>query len=432
MTEPADITDAAVAPPSRLRGLVVTITRKGGWPITDQAIASIGNFGRDVLLAKYVAADVLGAYSLVLPVFFFLASLQAALVIYPVQVRGAVVDPERLPRFATASLILTLLLSVPLLLAMGISTIVAIRAAPLGLGSTVAAVMGLLFTFQLQELSRRTLMARLRFAAAVPGDTIVYIGQLGLLAAFGEMGWMSGPRGLAVALGSMSVLTVIAALVQAAQIGFARISMADLRSTAVEFWHLGKWIAAANFTTIVTDIGYRWVLGKGHALDIAGNYHVITSLNKLTNPVVMTLVGLIVPVVAKTRGGSNVGFAKRVGLKYAGLGFVAIASFLLIMMIVPELPLYIFYRDYMHVANGVRIFALTTLVGFCATMALAILNGLGRPQVQFWTQVTNTLASLGVGLPLTFYFGLWGALWGGLFATVALTLVALTLFHRTR
>jgi O-antigen/teichoic acid export membrane protein len=433
MADPAPTLEYTPAPPaSRLGGLLAAIARRGGWAITDQAVASIGNFGRDALLAHYLGRSDYGTYGMMMQALLFLSSLQAALVIYPVQVRGATEDEAHLPRFITASALLTLALSLPLLIAMGISSIYAAYGTLLAPAATSAAMMGFLLVFQFQELSRRTLMARLRFGAAVPGDAVAYLGQLGLLVAMGHLGWLGGPYGVARGLAAISVLTVIAALMQAWLVGFAPVALADFRNAARDFWQLGKWVAAANFTMLFTDIGYNWLLGKVHAPDIAGEYRVITYLNKLANPVVMTLGGIIVPVVARTKAGSSMQFAKRVGLKYAAVGFVAIAGYMLLLLLFPRLVLGIFFDKYLHVANGVRIFALTGLVGYAATMAIAILNGLGRPQVQFWTQVANTAATLVVGLPLTIAFGLYGALWGGLFATVVLTAVAVILFARTR
>lgn len=419
-------------PPSRLRGLFSAIVRRGGWAITDQAVVSIGNFGRDVIFAAYLTKEIYGAYGMVMSPLLLIGSLHAALIIYPVQVRGAVVDAERLPKLATASLILTLLLSLPLLVLMGLATVYAIWDAHIAIGWTTVSTIGFLLLFQFQELSRRTLMARLRFAAAVPGDSIVYLGQMGLLAFLGSTGWLSGTDGLARGFLIMTLMTILGALIQTNQVGFARIGLEDMRTIWREFWKLGKWMAAANLTTVVTDVGYNWMLGKAHTLADAGDYRVIGQLNKLINPVMLTMIGLIVPVVAKTKSGSNTRFAKRVGMKYAAVGMVMISSYLLILLIVPELPLWLFYRNSMDIANGVRLFAFTSMIGLTATMILAVLNGLGRPQAQFWTQLTNTAVSLVIGLPLTLYFGLWGALWGGLVASIALTSVAVVMFQKTR
>jgi O-antigen/teichoic acid export membrane protein len=422
----------------KLRGLTGVIARKGGWAIADQAIASIGNFGRNIILARFLLKEVFGEYGMILSAFLFLNSLQAALVIYPVQVKGSVIEPQRLAGFATVCLALTLLLCLPLAAVMGVSAWFVTHHSETAIANTAGLWTALtvavaLVTFQCQELFRRTLMARLRFGAAVPGDALCYLGQLAVIWWVGHAGWLQGPMALPRAFAVMSIMTALAAVVQALQVGLAPINRGQVREFIVSFWQLGKWLLAANLTMIVTDIGYNWVLGLVHQAELAAYYRVIADLNKLSNPVVFTLVGLIVPVVARTLAGSDVRYAKRVGLKYAAVGFVPFGLYFLILLAVPELLLRLLYDEaYWGLANGVRLFALTSITGFVATMALAVLNGLGRPRAQFNTQLTNTLATLLVGLPLTYYFDLYGALWGGLVATLALTAVAVVTFIRTR
>lgn len=430
---PPSTSPTAAAPLGKLRGLIAVIARRGGWAITDQAVASIGNFGRNIALTHYLLPEVFGKYGMILSAFLFLNSLQAALVVYPVQVKGSVIEQERLGGFASICLLLTLLLCIPLALVMGGSAIFVTSGSEVNSMWTAAAVALALVTFQCQELFRRTLMARLRFGAAVPGDTVCYLGQLLAIYIAGEMGWLRGPMALPRTFALMSALTTLAAVIQAMQVGLARFDRQQVVQFSRDFWHLGKWLLAANMTTIVTDIGYNWLLGLGHRAELAGFYRVIADLNKLSNPVVFTLVGLIVPVVARTRAGSDVQHAKRVGLKYAAVGFVPFGLYFLVLLAVPEVLLKILYNEnFWTLGNGVRIFALTSIIGFIANMALAVLNGLGRPQAQFNTQLTNTIATILIGLPMTYYWGLYGALWGGLLATIALTIVALITFIRAR
>lgn len=406
--------------------------------MADQAVASIGNFSRNVVLTYYLPWEVFGAYGMLLSAFLFLSSLHAAGVIYPIQVKGSVIDPSRVASFATMSLVFTLVVAIPLVAAMGISAGWVVTNAETGeaLISTkwtalISAVA--LGAFLLQELFRRTLMARLRFGAAVPGDALAYLGQVGAIVMAGQAGWLTGPMALPRALGVMAAASAIGAIIQALQVGVARFDWREARQYVGEFWSLGKWMLAANMTALVTDIGYNWMLGLLHSTGVAGDYRVITDLNKVVNPVVLTLGGLIVPVVARTRAGSNLANAKRVGTKYALVGAVPLGGYVLVLLAVPEILLRVVYpQEFWGLGNGVRIFAMTSFIGFAATMCMAVLNGLGRPHVQFMAAMTNTIATLAVGLPLTWYYGLWGALWGGLAATVALTAVAVTMFWRTR
>lgn len=425
-------------PGSRLGALLNAVRKRGGWAITDQAIVSIGNFTRNIALAHALSAEVFGAFGMLLSAFLFLSSLHAGGIIYPIQVKGAVLDDSRVPAFTTMCMLFTVIVAIPLLLAMGISSAWMLDSADLEPGqvSTVwTAVLSsiALGAFLMQELFRRTLMARLRFGAAVPGDAIAYLGQVGAIWAAGWMGWLTGPMALPRAMAVMAIASAIGAVIQALQVGLAPFRREDVKEYAGEFWRLGKWLLAANLTTLVTDIGYNWMLGLRHSTELAGFYRVIGDLNKVVNPVVFTLVGLIVPVVARTRAESGTLVAKRVGLKYVAVGAVPVMMYMLVLVAIPELLLRAIYPSaFEGLGNGIRIFAMTNIIGFLATMCLAILNGLGRPHVQFLSALTNTLATLLIGLPLTWYYDLWGALWGGLAATVALTIVAVGLFLRAK
>jgi len=109
-------------PGSRLGALLNAVRKRGGWAITDQAIASIGNFTRNIALAHALSAEVFGAFGMLLSAFLFLSSLHAGGIIYPIQVKGAVLDDSRVPAFTTMCMLFTVIVAIPLLLAMGISS----------------------------------------------------------------------------------------------------------------------------------------------------------------------------------------------------------------------------------------------------------------------------------------------------------------------
>ena len=103
----------------KMRQVLAAAVQRGGWAVVDQAVVSIGSFARNILLAYFLTQEVFGAYGvLILPAFFLLASFHAALIVYPVQVRTAALEPDQRRRFASASLCLTLSLGIPLSLLM--------------------------------------------------------------------------------------------------------------------------------------------------------------------------------------------------------------------------------------------------------------------------------------------------------------------------
>ena len=78
------------------------------WMLKDQAIASLGNFITSSLLARHFPHRwQFGAYAILMDTMFFLNSLQAALVNYPLTISGASGN-EQPRRSATAALLFTL------------------------------------------------------------------------------------------------------------------------------------------------------------------------------------------------------------------------------------------------------------------------------------------------------------------------------------
>src|SRR5690606_16914838 len=101
---------------SLLRRIVRTLKDASGmWAITDQAVVSIGNFATNIFLGNILTKEIYGTYGVLLETMLWVISLQAALVVYPMSVKGAVIDdPIRLKRFASANLILTAFMAIPL------------------------------------------------------------------------------------------------------------------------------------------------------------------------------------------------------------------------------------------------------------------------------------------------------------------------------
>lgn len=417
----------------KMRQVLAAVVRRGGWAVVDQAVVSIGSFGRNIMLAYFLAQDVFGAYGvLILPAFFLLASFHAALIVYPVQVRSAALEPHERSRFASASLCLTILLGIPLSLLMATASgWAAIRAGvsvPMTALCSGLALMALL----IQELFRRTLTARLKFAAAIPGDAVAYLLPLAMLPYLARGGRLGGYMALPWAMTAMAACSLLGALIQAIQVRLGRCNCDDLIRSTLEFWRIGKWMLAANLTTLITDLPYNYLVGLRHSLTSGAHYRVISDFMRVANPILFSVTGLIVPTVAQVHVAKGFSAARRVGLRYAMVGAAILGAYFLLLLTVPGLLLGLIYPpEYAAAAAGVRIFAVTGLIGFSATLLLAILNGLGHPRSQFLAQVSNMLASLLIGLPATFIFGLWGALWGGLFATLAFAMTAMWQFHRT-
>src|SRR5688572_25021809 len=158
----------------RAADLIVRAGRKSFWPLADQGVVSAGNFLTLVIVARALPArSEYGVFGLLLECIFYFNTLQSALVGYPLTVKGATTDDDGLRRLAGAALLMTLIMAVPLALAGAGASALGGRAR-LGLAAAFALV-----AWQAQELVRKAMLARFRYAHAVWGDALRYLGTAG-------------------------------------------------------------------------------------------------------------------------------------------------------------------------------------------------------------------------------------------------------------
>lgn len=384
--------------------------KKSFWVLADQATVSCGNFATTILIGRAIASAQFGAYGLLMEVYLFFNSLQSALVVYPLTLRGAVLDKAALHRLASVCLLFTLVLCVPLSLAMAGTTVIFHQSGIL-LWVCLAMVLG-----QIQETLRRTLLAHLQFRDAIPGDAISYLLQAAILFVL----MRSGHLNLATAFVTMAVTSAMAAIMQAFQIGLGPVARYHLAGIVADFWHVGRWILYSNLAAVVASLGYNWTLALRWDTTQVAYLYVIISPMKVVNPLIAAVGGVIVPSVSRMHHHAGLKPAKLVGLKYAALGFAALAPYLLILLILPAQCIRILFGnrpEYLALANLLRIFVATYTLSYLANVSLACLSGLGNSRANFITTLANALVSACIGLPLAYWLGVKGVILGGFLAT---------------
>src|SRR4051812_47716528 len=92
--------------------VLATDSKRSFWAIADQGVASIGNFGINILLGWYFhrQGDLtsFASFWILMELILFLNGLQAALVVYPLSVRGAI-SGRGLGILTSMSIVLTIL-----------------------------------------------------------------------------------------------------------------------------------------------------------------------------------------------------------------------------------------------------------------------------------------------------------------------------------
>jgi O-antigen/teichoic acid export membrane protein len=425
--------DVIPASPSLTARFWQLVNRRATWVLVDQGVVSAGTFiSITVILARKLSQGDYGSFNIFFDTMMYLNSLQAALVVYPLTLQGASSDRSNLGRLATASLALSVGLLPILGIAIAISQV--LQSAPRW--QDILLAVATMFLWQIQETLRRAIIADLRLSDVLWGDAVKYLGQAAVLAVLAWRHWLDFRTALVV----MIVTSIAAIVIQALQVGLARIRIWQLRLVARDFWRLGRWMLVTNFSAALTSLAYPWMLGWWHGNATAGAYYAVTNTFKLANPVMSSMTGLIVPAVARATANEGAAAGKRIALRYTAFGALLLMPYFLFLVVMPTLMLKLFYGtaspytktpELLHhngnllrlfVANYTAVYLLSTFGGW--------LSALGRSRWLFYSQVVNMIVSVCVGMPLIYYFGVGGLIVGGMFAAFSTTAVVVYYIYK--
>lgn len=400
--------------------------KRAMWAMGDQGIVSLGNMVTVFLLGRGLETSAFGRFNVILETIFFLNSLQAALIVYPLSVRGAAVNIKRLQRFTGASLIITLAMGLMMGLGMALAGGLTHRILP-WLLAIVAMIL-----WQVQETTRRGLMAHLRFRDAIWGDSISYLGQAALLAAFVFLPRLGGRAPAAGAASRatlsleyvfivMAVTSAAGAIVQFSQIGFRSVTRRTVWRFGTRAWQLGRWIVLASFVGIATGYGYTLLLAATHGEREVALFAALGGLMKFANPLMVGIQGLLLPACAQANSRGGVRAAIRVAFRYGAAGAVMLLPFFLALSLFPEKITWLIYKnpDYQNHAMAIRIFVLGYAMVYAGNVMMSLLNALEQSKSSFVAQTVCTVTAVLVSLPMTYVMGAIGAIVGGMITNVA-------------
>jgi O-antigen/teichoic acid export membrane protein len=391
------------------------VRRRGVWALADQGIVSLGNCATSVVLARSLSVGQFGLFAILLEVMLFLNSLQAAVVIYPLSVKGAKLDRAGLQRLAGACLFLTCLAGLPLAATL-IGASSALPTGNLTMGILAACA---LILWQGQETLRRAMMAQGDFKGILPGDFLSYAGQAVAVMALAAMGALTINRAFAV----MGLTSLLAIIVQALQIGIRLPRMRGLPAIMRDFWKLGRWVLIGSMTAVITTLSLSWTMAYFHGVDGVGQFQAMAGVLKLSNPLMLCLSGLIVPAAARAMREGGLKMAEQVAFKYAMNAALFVAPYYCGLIIAPAVALRIFYganSPLCSLSNELRVFVLSYSALFVAQVIGCFLNGIEQSKRAFVAQIAQTAATILVALPLTALYGLPGLLVGWLSTNVVL------------
>jgi O-antigen/teichoic acid export membrane protein len=388
------------------KAMRATETKRGIWALGDQAVVSAGNFITTALMIGFMQKEEFARFGICFEVMCYLNSYQASLVTYPLTVRGTHADDARLRRLATACLVFTILLAPVAMVGMSIATIALHR-----FQFIFWAIAAILF-WQLQETTRRALICHFRYRDVLPGDAISYIGQAASMFVLAHRGALT----INTAFASMAITSAIACILQATQIGLAKVEWSELGTLAGDFWTFGKWSLCSNISTIFTDFSFNWLLAFSGGLGASAAFQVMGNLTKPCNTVMNAIPNVATPTAARARREGGFPAATKAMVRYFALGALVMSPYVLLLAIWPQGIMRVLYRhnaaSYVQYAMVARVNIIALILGYISNGMGTFLAALEETRYQFISSIVNTVAVFAIGLPLTYFGGLWGTILG--------------------
>jgi len=376
---------------------------QGFWAIADQGVVSLGNFLTTIIVARALSPQAFGIWTVIFGLILFLNGLHGSLITYPLSVRVASLDDGDVGQLVVASLALTSILALPqALILFGAGFLIGGPA--LGLW----AIVGLL-CWQLQETTRRALMARLAFRTALFTDAISYLGQAGVLWLLARSGQLTPEIGFAV----IALTCGVAAVVQLSLIRVRLTVPSGLRDWARSFWMTGYWVLGSSLVTNFSIQAVPWALFLFRGPAEAAGFQAISNLLGVAHPIMLSLGNIVVPAAARIHVKEGLAAARRLALSRAAQFGLLLLPYVAALLIFPRQFLGLFYgpgSPYVALDSALRLLTLIYALHYVSLALKFLLNALEKNRPQFVVELCGSLLLAGLVVPLVLRFGLAGAI----------------------
>jgi O-antigen/teichoic acid export membrane protein len=392
---------------------------KGGLTILDQGLISGSNFLISVLLARWLTSEQYGAYAIAFGFFVLLQLVYQSLVLEPMSVFGGSTYRNNLRGYFASLLWIHIVLSLAIFLVFGasagISRLLGQTAGMPGAlaGVTIASPCVLFFW-----MARRSFYLELSPNQAVVG-AFVYSGfVLSALWIFYRHQLLSAFTAFVlIAIGSLGTGSFL----------MLRLRLAlrpeghrpPTRTIWRQHWRYGAWALMSCFASWVPANIFYPILGSFGTMAQSGQ---LKALMNLTLPLEQTkaaLSMLLLPYAAGVHA-NDASRARILSLRMTLLG-VGIAIVYWAVIIPLDRPLFhlLYSGRYMEVAHHIPLVAVGSIFWSAAYGPALALRGMKSPASVFAAYTFSALASLAIGVPATWAFGLTGGIWGNNIADIA-------------
>jgi O-antigen/teichoic acid export membrane protein len=373
---------------------------KASWSLIDQGVVSLGNLLINLQLAWLLPIEEYGVFALLLSGMLALQVVSTSLFSYPLPIRLATTEGDDHARLLSLTLVLVgaACLVLDLFLVVGL----AVFDRP----ELIIPACAFFPLWQLQEAARRGLLADLRHRVATVGDSVTYLGQPVLLAAFAG----SGSLDLGLALYLMAAACAAGMVIHVSLLRLARPVLRDAGPVILSFWLIGKWQLAINGILLMNVRIYPWALAYSQGAAAAAAFQAMLNVANLMNPLIIGLGNAIPQVAARARAEVGTRRAWLASRAYILVGLLPALAFSGALVVAPKFILSILYgadSPYLETALAVQIVALSGPARYLGDLICCFLIGIEAGRLAVFAYLASLTASL-LLVPFTLPFGLAG------------------------
>ena len=402
--------------PTKLKDMIPYVvnetSKKRVLALGDQAIVSATSFFTIVTLGRFCNKTELGFFALGMSIVLFLMCLQESIITLPYTVYSPRLKQEE-QEFYNGSIILHQLSLSVVLIVIALSAISVagfMKAGEHGLNKILYGVAVAMTPILLREYMRRIYIAQLRLSVVVRLDLTVSLVQVSVLLILSYIGVLTA----VYACYAIGVACAVATMVWMAM--YIRNCRFCFKRTADDFrrnWTFGKWVLAANVTSLVSSQLYLWFLALFHDAAATGIFAACQGVVFLSNPFLSGIRNMLGPEASNAYANNGKVNLRETLYRTGTVLGVTMGLFCVMLCLWGELLMvWLYGKQYAGYGNHVIILGLSALVSSVTVPFAYGLIAMERCDVNFKVDLISLLITVTLGVALVKWYGAIGVAYG--------------------
>jgi O-antigen/teichoic acid export membrane protein len=410
---------------------LIPLAGKGTLAIADQALISGSNFLIGILLARWMGADQYGAYAIAFSVFVLLSLVYQSLVLEPMGVFGGSSYRHCLRGYIGTLFRIHFAVSLSLVVVFGASALL-IKAFShqAGLAGAMAGVTIASPCVLVLLLARRTFYLEFSPAAAAAGSLLycaLVLASLYVANRYGLLSTFSAFVLIALGAAVSSIFLWLRLQIELPHTGPGP----TLKEVWPRHWSYGRWALATCVVGWIPAYIYYPILSSFTGIAQSGQLKALMNLTLPFEQTKAALSMLFLPYAArvvsqKGKAGVMALTAQMTFLAFGG----AIAYWGVVLPFRGPIFHWLYSGKYSEVLSLLPLVAFGQVFWSAAYGPAVALRGMESPDSVFKAFGVATIASLVIGIPATWFWGLKGAIWGSNIADITSLIMVFVVVRR--